>query len=128
MAELRSKTVTAENEPFIEKETVCTALVNGNNTIGCVVGNFAMNVAIQKAKDVGVGWVVANNSNHYGIAGMYTMQASQQGLVVHGTCHFTVILLVAGLPPVMHSVSLLGALIYEHVFSGSAHSRQGGKY
>lgn len=84
--ELRSKTVSAENEPFVEKETVCTALVNGNNALGCVVGNFGMEIAIKKAKDVGVGWVVANNSNHYGIAGMYSIQASQEGLMVRKKC------------------------------------------
>ncbi|XP_067935442.1 uncharacterized oxidoreductase YjmC-like isoform X2 [Watersipora subatra] len=71
----------AENEPFIERETVSTALVNGNNAMGCVVGNYAMGIAIAKAKETGVGWVAANNSNHYGIAGMYSLQATEQGLI-----------------------------------------------
>ncbi|XP_048462836.1 uncharacterized oxidoreductase YjmC-like [Rhincodon typus] len=70
-----------DGEPLIEKSTVATALVNGNNLIGPVVGNFCMDLAIQKAKDVGIGWVSAYGSNHYGIAGFYSMQALKHGLI-----------------------------------------------
>lgn len=48
-----------DGEPIIEKESVATALVNGENVLGPVVGNFCMDLAIKKAKDVGIGWVVA---------------------------------------------------------------------
>ena len=34
-----------------------TALIEGNNSLGAVVGNYAMEVAISKAKETGVGWV-----------------------------------------------------------------------
>ena len=82
VTEIKTGSAVADNEPFIEKETVSTALVNGNNALGCVVGNYAMQVAISKAKANGVGWVAANNSNHYGIAGMYSLQAVKEGLMV----------------------------------------------
>ncbi|XP_078076944.1 putative oxidoreductase YjmC [Mustelus asterias] len=68
-------------EPIIEKSTVATALVNGSNLLGPVVGNFCMDLAIQKAKEVGIGWVAAYGSNHYGIAGFYSMQALKCGLI-----------------------------------------------
>lgn len=83
--EIKNRSAFAESEPFIEKQTVSTALVNGNNALGFVVGNFAMSLAIQKAKETGVGWVVANNSNHYGMAGIYSLQAVQSGLMVRHT-------------------------------------------
>ncbi|XP_046454278.1 uncharacterized oxidoreductase YjmC-like isoform X2 [Daphnia pulex] len=67
--------------PTIEKEKFSTALVNGQNSLGPVVGNFCMNLAIEKAKKHGVGWVTANNSNHYGIAGWYSIMAANQGLM-----------------------------------------------
>jgi LDH2 family malate/lactate/ureidoglycolate dehydrogenase len=35
-----------------------------------------MNVAIEKAKQVGTGWVSVQNSNHFGIAGYHAMLAS----------------------------------------------------
>jgi len=47
--------------PTLIKETPATAFVDGKNGLGPVVGNFSMKVAIEKAKDVGVGWVVATS-------------------------------------------------------------------
>ena len=49
----------ADKEPSVVKETVATALVDGNNVLGPTVGNFAMELAVQKAKEAGVGWVTA---------------------------------------------------------------------
>jgi len=40
-----------------------------------------MDLAIKKAKDMGVGWVSARGCNHYGIAGYYAMRAMKQGLI-----------------------------------------------
>lgn len=48
-----------DGEPVLEKESAATALVDGRNLLGPVVGNFCMNLAIKKAKEVGIGWVVA---------------------------------------------------------------------
>lgn len=67
--------------PEILKESPATAHVDGRNGLGPVVGKFCIDLAIKKAKEVGVGWVVAKGSNHYGIAGYYALQASNQGLV-----------------------------------------------
>ncbi|OON13852.1 hypothetical protein X801_10365 [Opisthorchis viverrini] len=69
-------------EPVIEKETVSTALVNGRNLLGPVVGNFCMKLAIEKAKKTGIAWVTAYGSNHFGIAGWYSLMASNAGLLV----------------------------------------------
>lgn len=67
--------------PKILKETPSTAWVDGLNGLGAVVGNFCMDLAIKKAKQVGVGWVCAKGSNHYGIAAWYPMRAMKEGLV-----------------------------------------------
>jgi len=67
--------------PTVTKQSVSTALVNGNNALGPVVGDFCMDLAISKAKETGIGWVCARGSNHYGIAGWYAMRASNQGLL-----------------------------------------------
>ncbi|VDL77360.1 unnamed protein product [Nippostrongylus brasiliensis] len=40
-----------------------------------------MDLAIKKAKDTGVGWVVAKGSNHYGICGWYVLKAMEQGMM-----------------------------------------------
>ncbi len=65
----------------IVKETKVTALVDGGQSLGQVVGYKAMQLAIKKAKDAAVGLVVARNSNHYGIAGYYSLMALEKNLI-----------------------------------------------
>lgn len=43
-----------------------------------------MRLAVEKAKSTGIGWVVANRSNHFGICQWYTDMAVETGLV--GLC------------------------------------------
>jgi len=64
-----------------EKETDATALLNANLGLGLWAGPYAMNLAIQKAKKHGVGFVAVKNSTHYGIAGYYTSMATKAGCV-----------------------------------------------
>lgn len=52
-----------DGEPVVEKESAGTALVDGKNLLGPVVGNFCMNLAIKKAKEAGIGWVVARGGS-----------------------------------------------------------------
>lgn len=68
-------------EPALVKETVATALVEGNNVLGPVVGRHCIDLAIEKAKEAGIGFVTARGSNHFGIAGWYSMRAMEQGLL-----------------------------------------------
>lgn len=70
-----------DGEPTIVKESVVTGLVNGNKLLGPVVGRFSMELAIKKAKETGIGWVVAKGSNHFGIAGYYSKMALDHRLV-----------------------------------------------
>ncbi|KAM4601593.1 putative oxidoreductase YjmC [Polymixia lowei] len=79
--DIQSGICAKDGEPVVEKETAATALVDGGNLLGPVVGNFCMNLAIKKAKEVGIGWVVAHGSNHYGIAGYYAMQALKENMI-----------------------------------------------
>lgn len=56
-------------------ESPSTAVVDGDSGLGLVVAPYAMQVAIDKAKNAGTGWVSVQNSNHFGIAGYYAMMA-----------------------------------------------------
>ncbi|XP_058838917.1 uncharacterized oxidoreductase YjmC isoform X2 [Topomyia yanbarensis] len=67
--------------PTVLNEMPAAAWVDGNNGLGAVVGNFCMDLAVKKAKEVGVGWVCAKRSNHYGIAGWYTLRAMKEGCI-----------------------------------------------
>ncbi|GMT01242.1 hypothetical protein PENTCL1PPCAC_23416, partial [Pristionchus entomophagus] len=70
-----------DGEPVILREKGATAWVDGANVLGPVVGNYCMRLAVKKAKDFGVGWVVVRNSNHFGIAGWYAQYAMERGMV-----------------------------------------------
>lgn len=65
----------------IIKETETTAVVDGHDGMGQVISKKAMQMAIDKAKKYGMGMVVVRNSCHYGIAGYYATQATQQGCI-----------------------------------------------
>ena len=65
----------------IIKETPTTAVVDGHNGMGQVIGHKAMSMAIAKAKEYGMGMVVVRNSCHYGIAGYYTTMATKAGCI-----------------------------------------------
>lgn len=62
-------------------ETPSTAVVDGDLGLGLVVGPHAMKLAIEKAKNVGSGWVAVKNSNHYGIAGYHAMMALEEDCI-----------------------------------------------
>ncbi len=62
-------------------ETLSTAVVDGDAGLGLVVAPFAMQVAIEKAKNVGTGWVSVQNSNHFGIAGQHAMMALENDMI-----------------------------------------------
>lgn len=59
----------------VVRETPSTATVDGDNGLGLVVGPQANRIAMDKAERAGSGWVSVRNTNHYGIAGWYAMQA-----------------------------------------------------
>ncbi len=76
-----AKRINSAPEITIVHETPSTAVVDGDAGLGLVVAPFAMRVAIDKAKNVGTGWVSVKNSNHFGIAGSHAMMALQHDMI-----------------------------------------------
>ena len=62
-------------------ETPSTATVDGDKGLGLVVAPAAMQIAIDKAKNAGTGWVSVKNSNHFGIAGIHAMMALEHDMI-----------------------------------------------
>ena len=62
--DIETKTTVSDVEPKLLRETAATAHVDGMNTLGPVVGNFCMDIAISKAKQVGISFVVAKGTFH----------------------------------------------------------------
>ena len=70
----------------IVHETPTTAVVDGHDGMGQVVGYKSMKLAIEKAGKYGMGMVAARNSTHYGIAGYYCTMATKENMIgISGT-------------------------------------------
>ena len=65
----------------ILKEGPTTAVLDGNDGMGMVVSHKAMEMAIAKAKQYGLGMVAVRNSSHYGIAGYWASMATNAGMI-----------------------------------------------
>lgn len=65
----------------VVKDTPTTAVIDGSNGMGMVVGYNAMKIAIEKARRYGLGAVAVRNSSHYGVAGYYPRMALSEGMV-----------------------------------------------
>jgi LDH2 family malate/lactate/ureidoglycolate dehydrogenase len=65
----------------IIRESPTTAVLDGNHGLGMVIGKYAMQMAIDKARTYGMGSVAVRNSTHFGIAGYYPLMATMQGMV-----------------------------------------------
>ena len=76
-----AKRVNATPDVKIIHESPSTAVVDGDSGLGLVVAPFAMQVAIDKAKNAGTGWVSVQNSNHFGIAGIHAMMALEHDMI-----------------------------------------------
>jgi LDH2 family malate/lactate/ureidoglycolate dehydrogenase len=68
-------------DPTILKKSPGTALVDGQNLLGPYVGKYCMNIAMEKARKIGIGLVAVRRSNHFGIAGYYSLKAVEENLI-----------------------------------------------
>ena len=88
----------------VVSETPVSALVEGDNGLGQVVVTRAVQIAVDKARSAGIGWVGTVQSNHAGAAGVYTALALREGL---GAMYFA-IANANGMPPWGGRERLLG--------------------
>ena len=65
----------------IVHESPSTAVVDGDGAIGMIAATRSMQVAIDKARTAGTGWVSTKGSNHYGFAGYYSMMALKHDMI-----------------------------------------------
>jgi L-2-hydroxycarboxylate dehydrogenase (NAD+) len=78
---IRDGIINPVTEIEVVKEGPTTAVLDGHNGMGQVVSKRAMEMAIEKARTYGMGMVAVRNSNHYGIAGYYTLMAVENGMI-----------------------------------------------
>lgn len=78
---LSEGSMTARPNLRIMRESHSTALLDGDRGIGMVIGHRAMELAIRKARETGVGLVAVRNSRHYGMSAYYAMMALQHDMI-----------------------------------------------
>jgi len=64
-----------------ERTGPATAILDGDNAPGQVVGRAAADEALALAREAGMGLVAAKNSNHFGTAAYFTAYIARQGMI-----------------------------------------------
>jgi LDH2 family malate/lactate/ureidoglycolate dehydrogenase len=70
-----------KTEVEVIKETETTALLDGHHGMGHVIAYRAMRMAMDKARQYGLGAVTVRNGTHFGIAGYYPLMAAEEGMM-----------------------------------------------
>ncbi|MBU3634365.1 Ldh family oxidoreductase [Polynucleobacter sp. es-GGE-1] len=65
----------------IEREQGATALINGDNALGHLVMDKAVQLAIEKVKQHSVCWIGSHYGNHSGAASVYVRKIAEQGYI-----------------------------------------------
>jgi L-2-hydroxycarboxylate dehydrogenase (NAD+) len=78
---LTEGSMTARPNIRVVSESSSTALIDGDRGMGMVIGHRAMELAIRKAKESGIGMVGVRNSRHYGMSAYYAMLALPHDMI-----------------------------------------------
>ena len=78
---LQKRAVNPKPQMRVERQKGSTAVVDGDNGPGQVVGRYAMDVALDLAAAQGSGWVGVHHSTHYGAAAFYLQPATERGCI-----------------------------------------------
>lgn len=65
----------------VASEKPAMAVIDGDNGMGHLVVSRAVDLAIEKARECGVGWVSTRNSNHAGPASLYARKPLEHDMV-----------------------------------------------
>ena len=67
--------------PKVIQERACTAIVDGNGALGQIGATYAMQLAMQKARDHGFAAVGLRNTSHIGRVGAYPLLAVREKMI-----------------------------------------------
>lgn len=84
LAWIKDGTYQIAERPKVEREGNVTATVDGKHYIGQVAAHFAMELAIRKAKEHGVGLVSLKRAGHTGRLADFMEMAADEGLIAMG--------------------------------------------
>lgn len=78
---LKNKRINPNPNIKVIRQSATTATIDGDNGLGLVVGPKSNKIAMEKAIEFGTGWVSVSNTNHFGIAGYYVLEALKKDLI-----------------------------------------------
>ena len=78
---IKDNVIDVNATPEIVRDNKACVTIDGHNALGQIVGKYAINQAIKKTQEHGIGCVAVRNSSHYGIASYYSRYATQHNLV-----------------------------------------------
>ena len=84
LSDFRNGVINPKPEVHVLRETAATANLHSDDGLGVVVAPKAMELAIQKAKDAGVGMVTVAFGRHLGMASYHAMLAMEHDMI--GVC------------------------------------------
>lgn len=82
---LEENIVNIDTSYSILKETPVSALLDGKNSMGIPIATKGMEIAVEKAKETGVGIVGIHHSNHAGMLAAYTSYAAANNCIALAT-------------------------------------------
>jgi L-2-hydroxycarboxylate dehydrogenase (NAD+) len=77
----RDRRLNVDPKVRVVQDAPSAATVDGDGGLGFVASTFAMNLAMEKARQTGVGMVSVRNSTHHGPASPYALMAVPHGMV-----------------------------------------------
>lgn len=86
---LKAGGIRSDGKPRIVDEGPAWAVIDGDAAMGQVIGVFAMDVAMRKARSCGIGYAGVQNSNHFGAAGYYPLRAVKEQMIGLAMCNDT---------------------------------------
>jgi L-2-hydroxycarboxylate dehydrogenase (NAD+) len=81
MVRLERNTMKADPQLQLSRGSSTTAVLDGDNGIGIVVADRAMDEAMRMAGEHGAGFVAVKNSSHFGYAGYWAERAMRNGFI-----------------------------------------------
>jgi L-2-hydroxycarboxylate dehydrogenase (NAD+) len=78
---LQKGKINAKSQLKIIAESPASAVIDADNGLGQPAAVRAMDIAIAKAGNVGLGAVTVRRTNHFGIAGYYALRAVEQNMI-----------------------------------------------
>ncbi|MBE9603628.1 Ldh family oxidoreductase [Acetobacteraceae bacterium H6797] len=101
--QMRKGQLNLQAKPQVVRDMPAMALIDGQAGLGHPVAAMAVDVAVKKAKEAGIGAVGVFNSHHFGAAGWYAQRAANAGCLglVFSTARSIVMLPTRGAEPVL---------------------------